>query len=174
VLEEGYYPDAHLREVGRIVMLFAVLEHGMASFIWSLLGLNSGAPPELDQRYGQIVTAGLSFRGLLTLLDALFRETLTDITTGSVTDPNLLDQWDQLQRRIANTEEQRNVITHSVWAAGDSSDTMTRIKSTVRVSKGLRHQFQQVSAADLHAVAVAIDEASTGLLRLQMTLHGWI
>jgi hypothetical protein len=61
-------------------------------------------------------------------------------------------------KRAAQLEEKRNQITHSIWGAGESAQTVTRIKTTAKERRGIQFDFQQVGAEDLGAVA---DEIKT-------------
>ena len=72
-----------------------------------------------------------------------------------------LSQSTNLIRRISKAEEKRNAIIHSQWAMGDSDETLTRIKTTAKMSKGLRHQFEQVSLEDLKQIAEEIADVAS-------------
>jgi hypothetical protein len=59
----------------------------------------------------------------------------------------------QFMKRASDLEEKRNQIAHSVWAAGDKPDTVTRIKRTAKERHGIRFQFSNVGESDLMKVA---------------------
>lgn len=127
-----------LASIGDITVSFTMLESQIQTLCGSLLLEH--------QRVGQIVTAELSFRNLRALTMSLFleRHGPDDNDTIAVRD---------FMRRAAVLEEQRNQITHSVWAAGDGPDTVTRIKMTAKERHGARFDFSSVSADDLAAIA---------------------
>jgi len=133
----------HLTAMGRITANFAELETMVSFFVWSLIGP--------DQRLGQIITAGLSFRKLLDLLSNLYRHRHNDSP--------LIEELNGLIAEAAQAEDKRNLITHSYWAAGDTDETTTRVKVTARRYRGLKHQFEQMSVEDLDAIADLIAEA---------------
>jgi hypothetical protein len=101
-----------------------------------------------DQRIGQIITAELSFRNLRALTMSLYRE-----RHGEDGD---YDELRELMKRASDVEGLRNQITHSVWGAGETAETVTRIKTTAKEKQGLRFSFVKVSADDLGAVAEEI------------------
>jgi hypothetical protein len=130
------YKD-HLKAIGLITVNFAMLESAVASCAWLLLGLN--------QVKGQIITAELSFKGLVALYSSLYR----DGTHDSIK----LAELDRLIKRVKQAENKRNVITHSLWMMGNSEKTITRTKTTAKISKGLKHQFEQLTVEGLNGIA---------------------
>ncbi len=93
----------------------------------------------------QIITAELSFKNLVALFSSLYRD--------STDDSDKLEQLESLIKRIMSAEEKRNMVSHSLWAMGDSDATITRIKTTAKISKGLKHTFEQFTVADLEHIA---------------------
>jgi hypothetical protein len=134
----------HLAAIGLITINFAMLESTIASGVWLLL--------ELDQKRGQIITAELSFRGLVALFSSLYREKTNDSTK--------LEELDALVKKVMGTEEKRNIISHSLWAIGTSDQTISRIKTTAKMSKGLKHTFEQVTVESLMQIADEIADAA--------------
>lgn len=139
--------EDHLKAIGLITINFGTLESTIAQGVWSLLGL--------DQRIGQIITAELSFKGLVALFSSLYREKNNDAKA--------LEELNDVIKKVIQAEEKRNVISHSQWGAGDSADTITRIKTTAKISKGLRHQFENVTVSELMKIADEIAEASSAM-----------
>lgn len=135
-------PAEHLQAIGQITVNFALLESEISFFVWTWVSK--------DQRLGQIITAELSFRNLVSLLSSIFRHT--------VSEADKITELEELLGKALMVEEKRNVITHSVWAAGNTPETITRIKTTAKKSKGLRHQFEQMSVDDLNKIAEQIAE----------------
>lgn len=139
----------HLKEIGLITVNFAVLEEVIAMAIAALL--------DIDAQRAAIVTAELSFRNALALLSSLYR--------ARTTDPALVDQFDSVLAKVTQAERQRNVIIHSTWGwTGSSDGTITRMKSTAKISKGLKHQTEHMTAEQLHAIADSIGDATSEVL----------
>ena len=70
-------------------------------------------------------------------------------------DPAVLDDCRKLLGRISEVEDARNTITHSSWAAGNRSETVTRIKMTAKMKKGWDIKFEQMTADELQRTADA-------------------
>jgi hypothetical protein len=130
-------PDQLLARIGDITVSFALLEMTIHTL--------AGSQLQESQRIGQIITAELSFRSLRALVMSLYRE-----RHGEDADFEILRA---LMKRAGELEGKRNQITHSIWAAGDSPDTITRIKTTAKEARGIRIDFQHMSAHDLDAIA---------------------
>jgi len=137
-------PPEYLQRIGKITASFALLEQIVAFFIWSIISN--------DQVIGQIVTAELSFKQLLSLLSSLYRHTRKDETK--------IKELDNLLKRAFQVAEKRNVICHSIWGAGGTSKTITRIKTTAKISKGLRRQFEQTTVEDLDSIIKEIRDVT--------------
>jgi len=63
------------------------------------------------------------------------------------------DRLEEILNRAVKAEENRNRIIHSFWGPGHTSGSITRIKTTAKKAAGLKHQFEQMRAADLDGVA---------------------
>jgi hypothetical protein len=85
-----------------------------------------------DAVVGQIVTAELSFKNLLSMVSSLYRHVRTNETK--------IAELDNLLKRALQVAEKRNMICHSIWGEGKTPNSITRIKTTARVAKGLRRQ----------------------------------
>jgi hypothetical protein len=133
-------PAGLLTRIGDITVSFALLENAIQTLVGSLV--------KEHQRISQIITAELAFRNLRALAVSLYRE-----RHGEDADFEVLRA---LMRRAGYLEEQRNQITHSIWAAGDSADTVTRIKTTAKEQRGLHFDWTRVGEEDLAAVAEAM------------------
>ena len=134
-------PDEHLKSIGDITVSFALLESQIQSVVGSMLNEK--------QRIGQIITAELSFKNLRALLISLFieRHGKEDSDYAALK---------ELMNRSAEVEGKRNQITHSLWASGGNSDTITRIKTTAKEKHGVRFHFEQVSSESLDDFASEI------------------
>jgi hypothetical protein len=63
--------------------------------------------------------------------------------------------------RVAEAEQKRNTIVHSVWTAYAVDGTPARIKATAkRKSKGLKMKIESVSVKDLEDIAEYIAKAA--------------
>lgn len=114
-------PKAHLEAIGQVTVNFALLESTVAFFAWELLGV--------EQRIGQAVTAEASFRNRVALVSSVFRLRCDD--------DELINELDEVLKVALACEERRNIVTHSVWAAGSTPESFTRVKTTAKISKGL-------------------------------------
>lgn len=136
--------ENHLKAIGLITVNFAILENEIAFAIWFLLGL--------DQQVGQIITAEQSFKNLAALFSSLYRN--------KTNDPKAIEELNKLMKKVTQVEEKRNKIMHSVWAEGDTHVSITRFKTTAKISKGLTNQFEQITVEDLNKIADEIAEAA--------------
>ena len=122
-------PPKLLVHFGDIMVSFAVLENTLQALIWSLV--------REHQRIGQIITAEVAFKNLRALAISLYKARQDeDADFGTLKD---------LMKRAAEAEAKRNQLTHSLWGAGDSADTITRIKTTAREKRGIHFDSAQVS-----------------------------
>jgi hypothetical protein len=126
-------PENLLRHIGDITVSFALLENALQMVVHSLVASS--------QRIGQIITAELGFKNLRALSIGLYKERLGE--------GDKFDQFRARLRRAAEAEDERNQITHSLWAAGDSPETITRIKTTAKEKHGIRFHFESVNEIQL-------------------------
>jgi hypothetical protein len=147
-------PDDHLKAIGDITVSFAMLESQMQSLIGSLVYEH--------QRIGQIITAELSFGNLRALLISLYLE-----RHGEDGDFIILRKF---MKRAGQTEDKRNQISHSVWAAGKDKDHITRFKTTAKEKYGIKFKFEEVSAETLNEFAKDIKILAEEILRFQFDL----
>jgi len=143
-------PDEHLRAIGRVTAHFALLENALAHLAWELLAV----PREL----GESVTCELSFRGLVSLISSLYRQRATD--------PRRIEAVDELLTRASQVEEKRNTIVHSLWLSQGTTDAVVGVKVTAKKTRGLHYHAEQVSVAELEAVAAAALEVAGEVLDL--------
>lgn len=86
------------------------------------------------QRVGQIITTQLSFKQLRATVASLYIE-----RHGK--DDDFKDLKNHL-KDAREIEEERNRITHSIWAAGKAVDTIKRVKITSREKHGFQFQSE--------------------------------
>lgn len=147
-------PDNHLKAIGDITVSFAMLESQIQSLIGSLVYEH--------QRIGQIITAELSFSNLRALLISLYLE-----RHGEDDDFVILRKF---MKRAGQTEDKRNQIFHSVWAAGKDKDHITRCKTTAKEKHGIKFKFEEVSSETLNKFARDIKILAEEILRFQFDL----
>jgi hypothetical protein len=147
-------PHAILAGIGDVTVSFALFE--------SMIQTWAGSQIQDYQPITQIITAELSFRNLRALTTSLYRE-----RHGEDDD---YDELRELMKRAAELEHLRNEITHSVWGAGETAYTVTRIKTTAKERHGLRFDFTTVSAEDLRAVAEEIQQLAEDVQRFWIRL----
>ncbi len=140
-------PAGHLQAIGYVTVTFALLEMVISSFVWTWISR--------DMRLNEIFTSELSFGRLVGLLSSLFKYSIDDV------DKNR--ELESFLKRALAAEQKRNIIVHSSWAAGDTPETITRMKTTAKMSKGLRYQFEQMSADDINAIGDEIAELAHDL-----------
>lgn len=140
--------DEHLKELGRVVLHFAGLEHLVDS-------LNSRLVNRGDD-IGDIIGAQLSFKNKLNLLDALIRD--------RVDDAGVLDSLKKSVGRAIAAEEERNRIIHSDWIADEGEGGLIfRVKSTARQGHGLKRSNDSFAPEDLRKVAQHLHDAAEAL-----------
>jgi hypothetical protein len=136
--------DDHLKVIGLVTVNFSLLENELAFDIHVLLGL--------DHRTSQIITAELRFKGLLDLFSSLCINKMKNETAST--------ELKELVKKVYQVEQKRNSIIHSLWAVGNTGDTITRFKQTAKSSKGLHFQYEQVTVEKLQKIADEIAEAT--------------
>lgn len=147
-------PETLLARIGDVTVSFALLE--------SVIQALAGSQIQDHQRIGQIITAELSFRNLRALTLSLYRE-----RHGEDGD---YEELRALMNRAWELEDFRNAITHSVWAAGATAVTVTRIKMTAKEKRGLRVDFRSVTAEDLGNVAEDMQQLAEDVQRFWIRL----
>lgn len=126
-------PSKLQEKIGDIVVSFSLLEDVMQSLTYSLI--------TEDQKIGRIIVAGRPFRRLRELLIGIYIEKFgKDENFGSLR---------ELLKEAANIEAKRNQIVHSIWAVGDTKDSLRRIKGTIDIASGYRKSFDNLTEKDL-------------------------
>jgi hypothetical protein len=143
--------------LGYLVLEFARFETSLGCAVGYL------ANPR-DARVGQILVAQLSFKARLTAFSTLYPERLVK--------PVRDDELKSFVSTAHRVEERRNALIHSFYRSGPVGDSSaTRIKTTLNGQKGLKVQFEKVTA---ESIATEAQEASRvkGLLRKLMLKFG--
>ena len=148
--------DELLAPLGQVTAYFAMLDSQVSSVIGLLIHGNSLA----EQRIGQIVTADLSFKQLVNLFHALALHR-------SGAEPKVADAVGKLRTRLFEAEQQRNILTHSIWTAGAQRGGSMRYKSTIR--KGdLKFTSEEYSADRISQIALGFGALTSDLMDFLM------
>jgi hypothetical protein len=140
-------PDAFLKDIGRLVVDFAALESSIAIAIWNLLNI--------DGSKGEIITSEMSFKNMLALFSSLFMHKTSDRAA--------LDEMKVLISQATGVEIKRNRIVHSSWGMRvwrDGRETVVRMKTTAKISKGLKRQNEELTVEDLEQMIDEVVEAN--------------
>ncbi|MGV3598046.1 MAG: hypothetical protein ACO1PI_09265 [Bacteroidota bacterium] len=121
-------PEKHLVQIGDLVVSFALLEEQLKQLVSLFMPWDES----------KIVTAELSFKALRALVLSLFLKKLGE-------NDNDFIKIKAFIRRAGKIEETRNKIMHSLWAAGEDMDYITRIKATAKEGKGFQYRFEKIS-----------------------------
>ena len=136
--------DEILKGIGKVCVNFSMLENSVSTFISILI---SG-----DFTIGQIITnARLGFRGLLSILQALYHH--------KVKDPDKITSFDNLIARAHQLEEERNQIVHSRWGVEFPKKVIIRGKTKIKKQKLVTDTFE-VSEKELYSMAESIGDLS--------------
>ena len=133
-------PSEQLVHIGDMTVSFAHLEFQMKTIFVVLVNQSA--------RIGNILASFLSFSNLQAALNSLYKERFGEDA--------LYAELKNLLAETAKVEQERNVITHSLWAAGQTTSTITRHKVTARGKAGFKAEFKQYSKDDLAAFVNSI------------------
>lgn len=147
-------PSELLVHIGDMTVSFALLEFQMQLIFITLV--NESA------RIGHILACSLSFRSLRATIISLYRER-------HGTEAGYL-QLRALMGKAARIEEERNQITHSIWAADKTTGSITRTKMTAQEKHGFRTHFKEYDAASLSDLANRIQVLAEDMLNFYILL----
>lgn len=167
--------------IGKITCNFAMLEQLVSFCIWSMIEKDSmivkgskmldqsglkdlmqfcictpvGLEKALNSKLGQIITAELSFRRKVELLCAIYKYRTEN--------GDIIGQpgsFAELIGNVSKANDERNTISHSLWAIGDKEDINTRLKMTAKGKKGLQFQTENMSIQELNEIGDFIAEVA--------------
>ncbi len=121
---------------------FAMLEMQIQSLLGALI--------RDHQRVGQIVSSQLSF--------AKLRATVITLYLDRHGEDDDFKGLRALMNRAGKVEEERNRLTHSIWGAGDTTDSITQMKLTCRETRGYHFESAQWDEAKFIALNDSIKE----------------
>lgn len=104
------------------------------------------------------LTSGMSFKNLCAALSSLVLQ-----ATGPKDSQYL--EFKTLLGKLQQFEEFRNQVSHSVWAHAPDfrAERATRIKTTARQGKGVKHDREHV---EIERISKALQDATESLMRL--------
>src|SRR5215213_160011 len=104
------------------------------------------------------LTSGMSFKNLAAALSSMVLLSVDQ-------DSQAYQEFKTLMGKLQHFEEFRNQISHSVWAHSQdfASGRATRIKTTARQGRGVRHDREEVEIA---RISEALNEATQSLMKL--------
>jgi hypothetical protein len=149
-------PEQFDAALGRVVESFSYLESNLKNLIVLLLGV----PNDI----GQIVTAELSFKGLVHMASSLFKHK-HDQGEFVVENEDTEARFSELAGLCFSAEEHRNKIVHSSYVL-----RRFRIKTTAKTKGGLKTTVDAIDADKLLDISDFIGSIGTHVLELPMFL----
>jgi hypothetical protein len=130
-----------LVHIGDMTVSFAMLELYLQELMNVLL---------LDEspRIGHIVSSHLSFRSLRAVTISLYKERYGEDSRYS--------ELKNLLHEAGDLEEERNLITHSIWGFGDDLASIKSIKIRAHQRHGLQFQSKDYDSTALSAFVTRI------------------
>lgn len=130
--------------LGQLTVCYAQLEDQLQFNIWTMLHKDgSTALQEIDSQWvARIVLAHQPFKSLTDIFCSLCKLRHAD--------PRRLEL---VRKDLVRVSDARNKYVHSHWDWGDKQGTVTRSRHTARAKDGLEFKDEQVTPADIRAVA---------------------
>ena len=144
-------PKELLTYIGDMTVSFALLELYMQIILTILLNQSS--------RVGHIISSQLPFGRLRAAIISMYKERY-----GEDAD---FQQVKNLMGRASKLEEERNLITHSIWGTGDTIGTITRLKITAREKRGLNIETKSYDATILSDFVSEIKQLAEDVVSFQ-------
>jgi hypothetical protein len=131
------------RALGQLTIYFALLEDQLRFSIWAFMGSE-------EQEPARIVVAGRPFAALVDMFCSLCH--LRGMNPKRI---------DALRTDLTRVNEVRNRYVHSDWSVGRGPGSAMRSRHTAKAKEGLRFSFENVTAADIRALADDIARVAT-------------
>ncbi len=143
--------------LGRVVEAFSFLEESLRNVSAILL--------DVDPDIGEIVTAEMSFKGLLNLLASLFKykNARGDFCVES---EDISERFRQLLKLCFKAEEERNKIIHSSYVA-----RRYRVKTTAKARSGLKTTIEELDSNRMLDVSDFIGSVGMHVQELPLALN---
>jgi len=144
--------DEILAEIGKIVVIHSLVEESLASIIGTIISLKT------RHELGQVVTAELSFRQLISTLNSLLILCLGKEHECTI-------DFERIKKLLYDAEVQRNQVAHSLWAKHDESGSQVvlRIKTTAKEKVGLRREFTKLDIVEIRKITASVADAYLAL-----------
>lgn len=139
-----------LAGLGKINVQFSSLELALSMLVWGLICD--------DQNVGQIITADLSFKHIINLLNALL--------IYKVKDNILYEKSKEIIKRAIQCEEKRNQLTHSIWSINENNDLVFRQKTTSKLKKGLTTSYEILDENKINDISIEINSTKIETIKL--------
>lgn len=143
--------------IGRVIESFSFLEESLENVITMLL--------DVDNEIGEIVTAELSFKGLLNLFSSLFKHK-HDRGDFVVEGEDPEERFRELLKLCYRAEEERNRIVHSSYVA-----RRYRVKKTAKARSGLRTTVENLDASRMLDISDFIGSVGVYVQELPIALN---
>ncbi len=148
-----------LAEIGKVIVVSTYIEDSLAEIIGRIV-IVGGKTHEL----GLIMTAELSFKQKISILDSLLLLTLGEKSSH-------VAEFNKIKPLLHNAQEERNIVAHSTWAK--QSDTKTthtvlQMKSTAKQKKGLQIKHTSLDLEALQAISEKIGIAYVELCKFEL------
>ena len=150
-------PDEFDAALGKVVESFSFLEASLRNLIVLFLGV----PNDL----GEIVTAELSFKGLIHMASSLFKHK-NGRGDFVVKEEDCAARFNELTSLCFTAEQRRNEIIHSSYVAG-----RFRVKKTAKARVGLKTTVEPVDSSKLLDISDFIGAIGMHVLELPMFLN---
>ena len=151
--------DDHLVQLGRLVMTFSKLEHGVASVAMKLM--------DAQRDVARMVTSTIPFGRSLDLMSALARHRYASA-------PEVLERFEDAIKLSGQAEESRNRIIHSYWFFEMSDEGLTgrvaRVKPKVRRTTGFTQDRELMTPEGLAEAVQVVTNAEERIHDLYVTL----
>jgi hypothetical protein len=145
---ENYIPEPYLTAIGMVCVNWGMLEAAVDLTVEKLAGFNI-----YDSR-GSIVMAHMTWPLKMDIIEALVNALLQD-------HPHLA-KFSVVKPLLKKAQEGRNRIVHGHW--GEQNGKIHKLRVTARGK--LKISMDEISVADIHAIAADIGRAGSTLLKL--------
>lgn len=131
--------------LGQLTVYYAMLEGQLKFNIWLMLRKEDeiSALSEIqEQQVAQIVMAGRPFSSLVDMFCSLCKLRGAE-----------QDRLDTVRKDLERVSAERNKYVHSQWGFGNKPGAVSRSRHTAKAKDGLKFSDEQVTPADVRALA---------------------
>jgi hypothetical protein len=130
--------------LGRLTFEYSILESYLSRLLLALL--------KADEHAGNTVLSQLSFRTILTSVEALY--------PAQVKDKRQVSQMSATFLEIENLEARRNQLIHSFWQFDPPNRKIVRRKSSTKPNRGMKVLVESVDPTQVHELCNEIVHAT--------------